>query len=111
MFDHPLGQLLAIEEHNAFAFNTVHEIDRVTRVIRSGDHDTFLGADHFHAANERLDRRAAVYQSGIFEMRFSPADTVAEDLGLAARYEISPAITQLFQVVSRSVLLRLEGLG
>jgi hypothetical protein len=45
MFDHQLGQLFAIDEHNAFAFNTVHEIDRVPRVIRSGDHDTFLGAD------------------------------------------------------------------
>jgi hypothetical protein len=37
MFDHQLGQLLAIDEHNAFAFNTVHEIDRVTRVIRGGE--------------------------------------------------------------------------
>ena len=46
MFDHQLGQLLAIDEHNAFAFDSVHEIDRVTRVIRGGDHDTFLGADH-----------------------------------------------------------------
>ena len=44
MFDHQLGQLFAIDEHNAFAFNTVHEIDRVPRVIRSGEHDTFLGA-------------------------------------------------------------------
>lgn len=47
----------------------------------------------------------------LFETRFSPADTVAEDLGLAARHEIPPAITQFVQVVSRSVLLRLEGLG
>ena len=58
MFDHQLGQLLAIDEHNAFAFNTVHEIDRVTRVIRGGDHDTFLGADHVHASDKRLNCRS-----------------------------------------------------